>query len=449
MASKTTEELSRPKSPIYIDMGFEMAVKLAHRRFTENTNDYLIPYIVSQPGTGKSSIFKDVLKKYGFGGFSVTIGLLPIEQLSGLPTISDSLTSVEREDGTWEEVKNKYTHWLAPELFYQIQQLSKDHEFSIVLFDDWHLAPASVQSYGFELFTDHKIHGYKMPNNVRFCAAGNASTLAGAKQSMSAIMNRMQIINVRPNRHEWINQYAEPNRLNPIVLSFLRNSANDGFFLEAEASTPHGTPRSWAGLANTFTAISDYIDLSKNTDIFTALAEGAVSHQAAAQLTNFYLVYSKVPVVEIFEKSGKMPRSSSNADRYPVIIACTEYVKSKIMDFIEKNNDPRQVSKPSEQDNIKQLKEIKRIIDIYTKIVMDYKESGLTELASLAIMTLASKHNRVQIGADSVTMFDVISQWANNNLIPNSILHYITQDMTGKTRTVSNLSERYNKVNNK
>jgi hypothetical protein len=288
-----------------------------------------------------------------------------------------------------------------------------------------------------------------MPNNVRFCAAGNASTLAGAKQSMSAIMNRMQIINVRPNRHEWINQYAEPNRLNPIVLSFLRNSANDGFFLEAEASTPHGTPRSWAGLANTFTAISDYIDLSKNTDIFTALAEGAVSHQAAAQLTNFYLVYSKVPVVEIFEKSGKMPRSSSNADRYPVIIACTEYVKSKIMDFIEKNNDPRQVSKPSEQDNIKQLKEIKRIIDIYTKIVMDYKESGLTELASLAIMTLASKHNRVQIGADSVTMFDVISQWANNNLIPNSILHYITQDMTGKTRTVSNLSERYNKVNNK
>lgn len=451
MANKTSEELNRPKSPIFIDMGFEMSVRLAHRRFLENTNDYLIPYVVSQPGTGKSSIFKDILKKYGFGGFSVTIGLLPIEQLSGLPTISDEIVYHVNDDGETVPTgeKKKYTHWLAPELFYKIQKLSQENEFSIVLFDDWHLAPASVQSYGFELFTDHRIHGYEMPDNVRFCAAGNASTLAGAKQAMSAIMNRMQIINARPNRNEWINNYAEPKRLNPIVVSFLRNAANDGYFLEAEASTPHGTPRSWAGLANTFTAVSEYIDLAKNTDIFTELAEGAVSKQAAAQLTNFYVLYSKVPVHDIFEKGGKIPRSSNSSDRYPVIIACTEYVKSKIIDFIERNNDPRQVHKPTEEDNIAQLKEIKRVIDIYTKIVMEYKEASLTELASLAIMTLASKHNRVQIGSDSVTMFDVIKQWVENNLIPNSLLHFITQDMSSKTKTISTLSERYNKMNNK
>lgn len=403
---------------MFIEQGMRYAIKMARKRYESNTNEILVPYIVSTPGTGKSSIFESINNEFGYGSLSYTLGLKPLEQLSGLPYI----------DETQEE---KRVHWLAPEIISEIWDLSKKYEFSTVLIDDFHLCTSQQQAYGFELFTYHRLHGYEFPKNVRFVVAGNTSSMAGAKQSLSAIMNRMIKIPVKPNRKEWLKNYAEPNGLNSVVCNFLRNNMHDIYFCEPESCDPTGSPRSWTGLANAIDIVSESEDLSKNISLFETLAKGCVSKTAATELTTFFGLYSKVDVNFIFKSNGQIEFSDST-EKYPAIIAITDHVIHEIIEFAEK-------TKFKSKDFPEDYQNICNTMKVYSNIIELYRKNRDGELATLSTHNILSNRSKFNINGKEITMMDIVSIFIKSKIISPELIHSMAKDKSDKGELISQL----------
>lgn len=403
---------------MFLEDAMKYAIKMAYSRFKLDHNDILVPYIVSTPGTGKSSVFEYINNQFGYGSLSYTLGLKPLEQLSGLPYID-------------ETTGEKRVHWLAPEMVSEIWDLSKKYEFSTVLLDDFHLCTSQQQSYGFELFTYHRLHGYEFPKNVRFVVAGNTSSMSGAKQSLAPIMNRMIKIPVKPNRKDWLKNFAEPSGLNSIVCNFLRNNMNDIYFCEPESCDPTGSPRSWTGLANAIDIVSETEDLSKNINLFEILAKGCVSKTAAGAITSFFGLYSKVDVNFIFKSGGKIEFSDST-EKYPAIIAITDHVIHEIIEFAEKT---KFKSKEFPED----YQNICNTMKVYSNIIKLYRDNRDSELATLSTHNILSNNTKFNVNGKEITMMDIISIFIKSKIISPELIHSMAKDKSDKGELISQL----------
>ena len=409
-----------------INVGLAMAIQLARKRFETDSCEHPVPYLVSVPGAGKTQLLSYLCNKLGYGSESYTLALKPLEWLTGLPTVIP-------QQGDDEEARVK---WLRPEFIDELYALSKKHEFSIVLLDDFHYCTSSQQAYGYEIFTYHKLHGIQLPKNVRFVVAGNNSSLSGAKQIMSAILNRMLPITVKPDREYWLENFAYPNKLNPIVTAFLKNNVHEQFFAEEESSTPYGSPRSWSALAHSIDAISETINLSENLSLFHAMALGSLSKTAANEFYLFYSIYSKVPVDQIYSTGEwKMP---SESEKYAFITAITDYIISSIIHFAEKTH-----FKASEHKE--EFTSFQKKLKVYNGIINKFHK-GDVEMASLSANSILTNKYEYNHNGKVVPMWNIVKDLMTNNLLSSETLTSLMAVKNRKFEEVNNLSNKMLKL---
>lgn len=432
MASKT-ETQKENQMPVHDAM--MRSIEMAYSRFKTGTTNTPIGYVISTPGAGKTQLHKKLCSDLGYGQMSITMGLLPLEHMSGLPTVMD----IDNElDLLWNPAGKK-VHWLPPQMISDIQKLGREHEFSVVLLDDFHLCTPGQQSYGFEIFSHHTLQGYPFPKNVQFIAAGNATSAAGAKVTLSAIVNRMLPIRSYSDREYWLENYAIPNKINKHVLSFLRHSSNAIYFAEPESNTPFGSPRSWSGLASAMDVFEESNSLSTNT--LKCITDGLVSHTASTNFYLFYEVYNKVPVEKIYS-TGNYDIPNDN-NKYPFTIAITDFIISKIIDFA--NN-----TKYGQADRSVQTKEttiLKNYIKIYNSIIKDLSDTKNNELATLSAY-MVFKHNHVfEISPTShKTMWEMCIILISNNILDPKILNLVKTSKTKMGEELKAIAESIQKV---
>ena len=92
-----------------------------------------------------------------------------------------------------------YTVWAKPQIIEELEILAVDGKPTVCFFDDWHRTNAAIQSLGFSLFDQHILKGFKLPQNVVFIIAGNDSVSAGAREQLSAVLNRVSKKYVKTN----------------------------------------------------------------------------------------------------------------------------------------------------------------------------------------------------------------------------------------------------------
>lgn len=424
MASKEISHLTTT-----INVGLAMAIQLARKRYETDSCEHPVPYLVSVPGAGKTQLLAHLCKQLGYGSESYTLALKPLEWLTGLPTIINPTDSVTGENSP--SVK-----WLRPEFIDELYELSSKFEFSIVLLDDFHYCTSGQQAYGYEIFTYHKLHGIDLPKNVRFVVAGNNSSMSGAKQIMSAILNRMLPITVKPDREYWLENFAYPKRLNSIVTAFLKNNMHEQYFAEEESSTPYGSPRSWSALAHSIDAISETINLSENLDLFHAMATGSLSKTAANEFYLFYSIYSKVPVDAIYSSGEwKMP---SESEKYAFIIAITDYVINSIIHFAEKTH-----FKASEHKD--EFAKFQKTLKVYNGIIQKFHK-GDVEMASLSANTILTNKYEYNYNGKCITMWNIVKDLMNNNLLSSETLTSLMATKNKKFEEINNLSNKLLKL---
>lgn len=284
----------------------------------------LVPYICSKPGAGKSDMLAQtcakVAEKTGqkIAFVPITVGLIRVERFTGIPDFSQ---------GTYKGQETLNTTWSVPEIVGSLREQANTADKVICLFDDWHIAPPEIQACAFELFTYFTINGYSIPREkVAFLLAGNASAAAGARNSFSAVMNRVAKIYCDPDFDYWRDEYAYLNDVDPAIVSFLDNRSYRPYFHgEEDSKEPWASPRSWAGLSVVKQELEqsgmDFSN-SKHNGILNSLVCSHVGTEAGGKYMLYHTIYSKVNARKIF-KEGKFTIPKDPIEKFAFGAACT------------------------------------------------------------------------------------------------------------------------------
>lgn len=410
--------------------GLQIAIDLCLERIYKNFQETPIPYFVSAPGAGKTQVSNEITKQNGCGFMSITMGLKTYDEVSCLPYIHPNIDPKTN-------IANPSVEWIKAEFIDQIWKESLKHKELIVLLDDYHLCSSEMQKIGNELFTYHALHGHKLPQNCAFFAAGNDSTKSGANVILSSIISRMLPYKVYPDRNYWIENFAQAKGLNSTVLAFLSREINAPYFFEAESNDPTGSPRTWSHLGHTIDVLSRRIDFKKDFNTLRLMVSGCVSKAATKEFMDFYTIYSKVPVFDIF-KTGEF-LYPSEVEKYAFIIAITDCLISKIIQYCEKTN-IKSDEYPVETN------ELKHYFTVYSKIIETYNNHSQSELSNLSLINLF-KHKYVFIkNSKPFTMAEILFRFRKVNFIPPHLFASISNANKLKSEYIENLSNEIKKT---
>lgn len=297
-----------------------------------------IPYLQGAPGAGKTAIINEWAKKYNWNILSIHFALLPIEEVSGIPLPKKVISNGVEYSGT---------EWTMPGIISNLYEFDQTKP-TLLFLDDFHLCSPDHLNLGFEMFTNRSIHGFKIPSNVAFILAGNASSKAGSKTGNSAIINRCSINPVKMDFNYWKTNFAKPKGINLKILSFLSNDKNNKYFHGDEMiNKPWASPRSWTRLSEVLTELETFGDITY-TDLLY-YTEAHVGSEAATEFAAYYKFYMDVEMDKIFagiknievpsDMSGQYIYMLAAVDQFGRIMTDTAYeVLAKISVAIAKKN---------------------------------------------------------------------------------------------------------------
>jgi len=303
---------------------------------------YGIPYIVSNPGAGKSALLKQMAHERGYGFLSYELGLerpekfggipdmkykevkkLPFQQFFNVPKINEVLgtnfintSKILLNKNQQELLKNYYenepevksllyTRWSIPQMVDEVWEASKKFKIVVILLDDWHTCDEYLQQLGYEAFTYHSISGYKLPENSVFILAGNETSACGAKVQLAAIRNRCMIMYVESCPEYWLKNFAYKHHIFGPGISFFEQKANWDIFHESESTTTQfGSPRQWTSVFNYLEFLeTKYPNKEIPQDICLSIIQAGVSQTAAHRFGLFYQIYRKMNIKELYDQN--------------------------------------------------------------------------------------------------------------------------------------------------
>ena len=215
------------------------------------------------PGTGKSSIFRDLAKEMGIGFIDVRLAQREPVDMRGLP--------VPEKDSV---------KWLVSHEWPRDPQSS-----GIIVFDELPAADRTLQVAAYEFILDRRLGElYTVPNGWYIVAAGNRIEDRAASNAMSsALANRFLHVEIQPSAHSWL-QWAQEHNVHPAVIGFLRMRPAL-LFSQKDENLQRGwpSPRSWERVST----LLRIADISGNRKMLQFGISGLIGVGAASE----FLVY--------------------------------------------------------------------------------------------------------------------------------------------------------------
>lgn len=350
-----------------------------------------IPFICGAPGGGKTASIKAECEARDWNLLVRNTAMMLYEEFSGIPDVKTN------------EKGEIFAQWSKPQLVEDAERLAANGKPVLIFFDDWHRTNASIQSLGFETFSAkingfHTLKGFSLPKKTIFLIAGNDSVAAGAREQLSAIMNRVSKKYVKTNYDYWKNEFAL-GKINPIILGFLDQLDNHKYFhMEESQFEPWASPRSWTYLSTKMSALESS-KLNYGNPELVAEFSSYIGTEAASKLIQYWIYYKTVNVVEIF-KTGHYKIPPDIVSRYIFSYAISyEFVNrwnnsalkaSAEQVFCKILNDVYKISKESGAIMIS------NVAMKHTKITEELTRKGLLS-AQLLKDLLALTHNMGQL----------------------------------------------------
>lgn len=297
---------------------------MAHVHMQLNGKKVAIPYLQGTPGIGKTEMLLEESIKKNMNMFHIHFGLIPIEEISGIPIPKDIVFHSKQIKGT---------DWTLPEILSKSYERASDKPV-LIFIDDVHLCPPSHIDLMFEMFTEKAIRGFSFPKNSAFILAGNNSAKAGTKVMSSPITNRCAIYPIEADFDYWKANYAIRAGVNKKVLSFLSNERyQQKYFVGEElVNNPWPSPRSWVFLGNIINEMED-ANIKPSANYIAYCARGHVGNEAAADFSAFYSLYSETEIDAVFDGKKKIKIPENNSGKYVYGISAVNEYCGRIIKF--------------------------------------------------------------------------------------------------------------------
>ena len=354
----------------------------------EGSARFSVPFVFSKPGAGKTEVIDQECKKINWGQMVTHMPTLSAEELTGLPEFVDVTVQGEKVKGT---------KWSFPDVISKLWDLSAKHDGVVWFLDDYHLAGPDMQKYCFQLFTDFTLKGYDLPKNCHIILAGNPGSKAGAKQTLSAITNRVTFFPVVSEYEDWKN-WALQSGVDPTIISFLGKSQykNKWFHEEENNKEAWASPRSWTKFSNALQLIKQDGNSSEVDEMVAYLCEGHVGVRAASDFSSYWNVFSKIDTSEIFDKKKIKTAKESGGNEYIWAMAVThEYINRFSKAFGTKTSgDSEYMGEDAET--------VKDVVDTMTKVLAavakEDRDTAVIMLKTVADQVKITKNIKILAG---------------------------------------------------
>lgn len=235
----------------------------------------LTPYLVGDPGIGKTAIVEKVARDFNMKFFPLHLSYREPTDLLGLPMFIE-------KDGV------KVTTFVPPSF------LHYDKNDTVLLFlDELPQGVPTVQNGASQLIHERRVGDVFLPPKTIIVAAGNKSTnRANTFPLGSHLKNRIETMAVHPNPEEWIEDVADPQGLHEAVISYIRR--DPGMLIKADPNAESfPSPRSWTKvgqLLSNKTRAKDFVEM--------AIMNGELGKEAATMFFAHMAIYRGLRPIE-------------------------------------------------------------------------------------------------------------------------------------------------------
>lgn len=208
-----------------------------------------------------------------------------------------------------ETLNNLYCEYkgIANDALYLTTQIEISYtksKRSILFLDEFNRAPVDILNASLQLVLDKRLNSHRLPfinGKPTFVVA--AINPADSDYTVNtfdpALLDRFLHGSVEPDAKAWLDDYARPRNLSPVVRDFIAEHPDRIHYTPVDGGVG-ATPRSWAALAD----VMDVIDRIAPEVQFQVM-KGCVGHECASQFLSYYNNYAKVVKVEDIEKLVK------------------------------------------------------------------------------------------------------------------------------------------------
>ena len=186
-------------------------------------------------------------------------------------------------------------------LHVQSQVSYKHSQRSILFIDEMNRAATDTLNASLQLVLDRRLNDHRLPivNNKPTLVAA-AINPADADYTVNtfdpALLDRFVMCTLEADTKTWLDDFARPNDLAPVVRDFLAEHPDRIHWTPADNGVG-ATPRSWTALARVMANIDRVAP-----EVQFQVMKGCIGHELASQFLSYYNNYAKVVKVEDVEK---------------------------------------------------------------------------------------------------------------------------------------------------
>ena len=192
----------------------------------------ICPFIVGEPGIGKSSIIKSMCEDNNWHFFELLCNQLGDRaDLTGCRSVKTNETVNGKTEEIWKQIF--FPHQSVQDA---ITCAKNNPDDIVVLFlDEINRTSADITSAVLSFTTARKIGTYVFPDNIRFIVAGNDRGNVTALDSAS--ISRFAKYGLKPTATNWLEYKKNNGELNPYIEQVLTNDKSLIFCEEKDIST--------------------------------------------------------------------------------------------------------------------------------------------------------------------------------------------------------------------
>ena len=246
----------------------EAAIDFAFKLKQGRDAQYVVPYLVSGAGIGKTTSVKDIAERRGIGCEILSLAQYDAGELGGWPGPSPDGETMVRLRPDWMPTEGE----------------------GILFLDELPQAPVSNQNIAAQIVNERRVGPHHLPDGWVIVAAGNRmSDRAGTNNMPSHLKDRLMFLEIEADLEDTIAYYYS-KRIDERICAFLRFRPEWLHKFDRDANACP-SPRSWERVGSIMSWGLDPVNQLE------AIA-GQVGRAATADFTGFLKMYESVPDID-------------------------------------------------------------------------------------------------------------------------------------------------------
>ncbi len=244
-----------------------------------------VPLIVGESGIGKTALAKEIARENNWSLVVINGNLLKEGEIGGLPTIETYIGVNDQED----KVEKKTTVYAVHNKLREIDEEMSQGKTVLLFIDEINRCEHTVQQELMNLILNREINGYKLPDDVKICAAMNPSSKYGSDFDYQVVdmdaaqENRFVWLYMEPDHNQWLD-WAIGAGIEQKVVEFI--STFPDYLHKINEDDIRATPRSYERISSSYKVYKEKKD-SIPRSVFLNVIRGNVGRLIAEEFVSF------------------------------------------------------------------------------------------------------------------------------------------------------------------